>query len=201
MRTSILAIAIVVLALSNCAFAQTSPGFGAWLDSLDFKELKKRAMQHDTTLDFSELRFAFTKTRSYDPYGNKIDKLEDKMRIAANKGDFEECLGSARKIIDREFTNVRAHFYAAISCDSTNMPHAAEFHRWIWTKLLHSILSSGDGKSPQTAYVVISIAEEYRVLQARGLQLLQQALIEDSIGAFDALTAISVENQTDTSVI
>lgn len=201
MHRCILVIVLTVVFLANCAIAQTTSDFATWLDSLDFKELKKRAMQHDTTLDFTALRFAFTKTRSYDPYGNKIDKLEDKMRRAMDEGNFEECLKNARKIVDKEFTNIRAHFFASVSCDSTGMPHVAEFHRWVWTNLIGSIISSGDGISPQTAYVVISIDEEYRILQAKGLQLLLQALVEDSTGAFDVFTAVDVENQRDTTQI
>ena len=59
--------------------------------------------------------------------------------------------------------------------------------------LLDSILASGDGKTPQGAFVVISIAEEYATLGALRLQPTQQALVE---GDIDAITARADDGST-----
>ncbi len=56
--------------------------------------------------------------------------------------------------------------------------------RW-YRGLVESVLASGDGKSPQTAFTVISVGEEYAILRALNLRVESQALIE---GHIDALT-------------
>lgn len=56
--------------------------------------------------------------------------------------------------------------------------------------LLDAIYSSGDGRSIETAYVVIKVADEYELLADLKLSCTKQALIEDT----DLLT-ISTQNQ------
>jgi hypothetical protein len=52
--------------------------------------------------------------------------------------------------------------------------------------LLASILRSGDGKTEETAWVVISVAEEYAVLHAFGLRRRSQALIAGRLDRIEA---------------
>jgi hypothetical protein len=53
--------------------------------------------------------------------------------------------------------------------------------------LVKSVLGSGDGKSPETAFVVIAIEEEYSVLAAFSLTLVSQALVNLGGSAFDRM--------------
>ncbi len=50
-----------------------------------------------------------------------------------------------------------------------------------------SVLTSGDGETPETAYVVISIPEEYSVMRALRFDYESQLLLD---GGIDALTAV-----------
>ena len=54
--------------------------------------------------------------------------------------------------------------------------------RW-FHGLVDSILDSGDGKTKETAFVVISVPEEYSFLRAFGLAVKEQALVDDRIDA------------------
>jgi hypothetical protein len=56
---------------------------------------------------------------------------------------------------------------------------------------LDSILSSGDGRSHETAFVVIDISEEYDVLRRLGLQPAGQRLSFHKSGICDVLTVIT----------
>src|SRR5690606_34167972 len=50
-----------------------------------------------------------------------------------------------------------------------------------------SILASGDGKTPKTAYKVISIPEEYMTLWRLGLVVEEQSLVESDGRQYDAM--------------
>lgn len=63
--------------------------------------------------------------------------------------------------------------------------------------LIKSILSSGDGKSPNTPYVTISIGEEYAVLRWRDFQPKQQALLKGT-PQLDALTVTDEKGNEET---
>ena len=53
--------------------------------------------------------------------------------------------------------------------------------------ILDSILESGDGNSPESAYVVINIIEEYAVLDHFGLRLSSQSLLNKDGRVYDVI--------------
>jgi hypothetical protein len=53
--------------------------------------------------------------------------------------------------------------------------------------LIDSIRSSGDGKSPATAWVVISVDEEYAVLRALGFKPSGQSLLRQNGHSYDVM--------------
>ncbi len=53
--------------------------------------------------------------------------------------------------------------------------------------ILDSILDSGDGTSPETAYVVINIIEEYAVLDHFGLRISNQSLLNKDGKVYDLI--------------
>jgi hypothetical protein len=59
------------------------------------------------------------------------------------------------------------------------------YHRMVYYGLLTSIVTSGDGKTPQTAYKVISVDEEYTVLNHIGAKLIMQSLVKGPCDAMD----------------
>jgi Domain of unknown function (DUF4919) len=71
-----------------------------------------------------------------------------------------------------------------------------DFHKAVYLGLVNSILDSGDGKTPDTAYVVISTHEEYVTLRALGLQPAGQALSNAGVHAFDIMTATDPKTKT-----
>ena len=49
---------------------------------------------------------------------------------------------------------------------------------------MQSVMQSGDGLTPKTAFMVISVAEEYSVLREFGAEVIEQSLID---GPFDKM--------------
>jgi hypothetical protein len=54
-------------------------------------------------------------------------------------------------------------------------------------RLLDSILASGDGRSPETAFHVFQVKEEYVVLKYFRLNMVQQELLEQGVQHFDLM--------------
>ena len=75
----------------------------------------------------------------------------------------------------------------------------AEFHKYIYEQLVKSITDSGDGKSPETAFIVIEVHEEYVVLESDGDQDFAEIAVTDAKGghSYDELVVDdSVTNKT-----
>jgi hypothetical protein len=84
--------------------------------------------------------------------------------------------------------DMRAHYYTAIALEETGNEVEAG-HHLRWAKgLMDSLVASGDGKSPKTAYETISVAEEYDALYFFGLEKKSQALVSGPIMC-DLITA------------
>jgi len=57
--------------------------------------------------------------------------------------------------------------------------------------IVDSIIQSGDGKTPKTAYKAISVNEEYAVLGSLSLKLVKQKLIKKNGSSYDKMTVKS----------
>lgn len=57
------------------------------------------------------------------------------------------------------------------------------------SKYIAKIISSGDGKAPDSAYKVGSVDEEYEIIKALGLTPKLQALVVKKKKSYDLLTA------------
>ena len=70
-------------------------------------------------------------------------------------------------------------------------PEQATCHQCILKELIKSIHNSGDGESPATAFIVISIAEAYFLLERiSGLQVQIQVLVEEQGHWYDKITGV-----------
>lgn len=84
--------------------------------------------------------------------------------------------------------DIDAHIVKSIALKALGRIPESEHHvRW-FRGLVDSILASGDGRTPATAFVVISVAEEYSLLRVFGMRRTQQTLTSDRI---DALSVVS----------
>ena len=156
----------------------------------DYAQLLERVKNLDQTVDFTELRMAFTETGSYDPYGPSSSLLRQ-MYNAFGDQKFQQAIELAEKALEKDYVCPDAHKVASLSYKSLGNEKKSEYHRVIAEKLFDSIRKSGDGKSMETAMVVITTGEEYFVLREMGLNVTGQALMRKDKHSFDRLTAVS----------
>ncbi len=82
----------------------------------------------------------------------------------------------------------RVHMWAYSDAKQIGDTSRMDMHKRWYQGLIGSVLKSGDGKTPETAWKTISIAEEYAVLQFFGLARTAQALLTHP-AKVDKLTA------------
>jgi hypothetical protein len=58
---------------------------------------------------------------------------------------------------------------------------------------MESVLKSGDGRTPESAYTVISTDEEYAFLGVLGLKMKTQSLIKVKNSSYDLLEVVDKE--------
>jgi hypothetical protein len=187
------------LLLFSCAF---SAGFMNAQDASkganSYEALVDRAKNKDQTLDFRQLRFAYA-----DSTGPKADTDEDKkaMMKAMREKDFVAVIKHADVVLASNYADMDAHFVEYVAHKERNEDDPASLHKFIFQGLLNSIVDSGDGKSPETAYVVIDVHEEYVVLHFMGVGMPKsQSYLHKNGHAYDAIVFIDPKTNEERTV-
>lgn len=119
-------------------------------------------------VDWVQLRALYVETSFYDPYGGAqtiwygLQQLGQQV-LEDPKGP---ALGKYREMLSHHFAHYRSHLQAIDLANKAgnSAPVNKAFHEAALRGILRSVLSSGDGKTPETAYHVIDPAEEQMVL-------------------------------------
>ncbi len=188
-RKSIFIIACLFL-LQLAVAAQEPPA------KVSYETLLEKVKKQDPAVNFKDLRVAFTETKAYSPYGG--DSENRKAMFAALKAEeFEKALTASEKVLASNYLDINAHFVAFAANKRLGLSEKADYHRYVFENLLKSISDSGNGKTMETAFLVISTDEEYALFNFMGLRPAGQALIEDKGHHYDKMTAVDPKtNQT-----
>jgi len=142
----------------------------------------------DLTIDFKALRLASIKQPSNPTVS--ISDCRKGMVKAFNDKNYEKAAEYAGMILDENFAYIEAHLAAAAAYKQMKEPEKEKFHRDIADGLIKSIQDSGDGKSRKTAYVVVSVTEEYTLLKVLGLKPKKQSLTGEDGHKYDMLEVV-----------
>jgi hypothetical protein len=144
----------------------------------------------NSAIDYQALRYARAELPGYNPYEGLADPDKGDMFRALAGGNLDRVVTLANAIIERDYTDLVAHAALATVFERRGRRQEAVFERAVADGLLSSIQDSGDGMTPETAYVVISVSEEYTVLGAGGAQVTKQSLLQTARGPVDALEIV-----------
>ena len=161
---------------------------GSWTQDSDasYRALAEKAKAGDRSIDFRALRLACSNASKCDARGDSKDLLA--MHRAAKARDYKLSLKLAEKLIAAGFPNIEAHAACAEAYAALNDPEKAKFHHAITAGLIQSILSTGDGKTKETAFEVIGTYEERIVMTVLGLPPFgRQGLIPGKPHSYDVL--------------
>lgn len=135
----------------------------------DFKALVTAAEDGDPGVDFTIMREAYAQIPEYDPYGTKTIQLMRDGEAAYLAKDCKTALVKFAAAIALNFTLSDAHSLSADCLEKQGDKKGEAREDAIAQGLFYSILASGDGGSPDTAFQVVTRHEEAVVLAVEGL--------------------------------
>ena len=178
-RTRLLLVAVCLLSLPVLLGAK---------DPSEYARLLSALKAGNTSIDYARLRLSYVAS-SERKKAKDTSAKERAMSKALEARDFAAALKNAEVVLDSEYVNLDAHFVAFIANRELGNAEKAEFHKAVFRGLVDSIRNSGDGKSPEKAWVIISVHEEYVVLRAMGMRPSGQSLMMAKGHAYDVMKA------------
>ena len=178
MRLSLLCVAALAVSWSTIAFAADAP---------KYEDLVVRAEQGDATLDYTELRLSYAVSDGYDPYATQTRPLFSAAWTAFTAKDCTTAVASARAMFKINFVTIPMHFLVSDCLGQVGDSAGADRENAIARGLAQSLLASGDGKSPATAYTVVTLSEEGFVLSMLGFKEEKQSLLSADGHQYDLL--------------
>ena len=155
-----------------------------------YESLLERVKKQDSTVDFTALRMAYFDS----PKHKWTDSdLRSAMFKALGDKSYDKAIDTAGKILTENYLDIDAHLISAIVSKRKNDQERQKLHDFVGKGLFRSILASGDGKSPETAYVVISVDEEYSFLRIQGLRTQEQSLVPLNGHHYDVMKVVSAD--------
>jgi hypothetical protein len=154
---------------------------------VSYEELVQAALRDPDSVDYPELRLAYRSWSGYDPYGlgPAGEVTYQKVHLALRVGDVAGLIVALSAHLENQVTDIRAQQLAATAYERLGGGVTASIHRKIAQGLADSILQWGDAQSFQTAYHVLTIAEEYAVLEILGIKPRSKSLCHDQGFQFD----------------
>lgn len=153
--------------------------------SPDYNTLVKQLKSNDKLVDFTALRYSYTKTADYNPYSP--DDKKRAMFEALDNGEFEKAIKHAQAVLEKNYVDMDAHFVCRIAYRETKNTEKQRFHEFVVKGLADSIYDSGNGQTPETAFVVISTDEEYFFLKIYGFKVIYQRLVKINALNYDEM--------------
>lgn len=160
-----------------------------------YDALLAQAKKAEGAVDYKSLRFAFFETANYNPLAGMI--IQRNLWGLVNQGNFAEAAKQAEATLEKNYVDVNAHMVAYVAHRELKDEGKSKLHRRWADGLLESIKSGGDGKSPDTAWHVISISEEYAVMRSMNLRATGQSLINANGHAYDAMKTVDPQSNTE----
>jgi len=189
-------LSVVFIAMS--VSAQTAQDAPKPAEKSKYDVLIEKVKQKDPSVNFTELRHAFYESANYNPYAPMMTYRP--LNAALAQKNYEEVLKIAESVFAKNFVEVNAHMAAQIAYQETGNAERAQFHKFMADGLLNSIKSTVDGKSPATAFEVISINEEYGLVRSLKLRPIKQALVNDKDHFYDALTVVDPQTNQESTI-
>ena len=125
--------------------------------------------------DFTKFRMAYAARPDFEPMW-KVDDQRDALLEAYKAKDYKKVVELSKPWLERVPVDADTHFIRAQALKKLGDWAGFSYHWHCFYGLIHSIASSGDGKTPKTAFKVISVAEEYYLLDEIGAELIEQTL-------------------------
>ncbi len=154
----------------------------------DYAALVTAAQDGDPGTDYTAMRQAYAMISSYDPYGEKTNTLMRDGQAAYVAKDCKTALEKFRAAIALDFTISDAHALAADCLEQAGDKTGEKREEAIAQGLFDSLIISGDGESPDTAFRIVTLHEEEVMLAVAGLNGTGRTLLTTEQGPVDKIS-------------
>ena len=192
MKRSLLVICTILFFIPALARAQADTVYGVTPEDSAYLELVVEALANPDSVDYTPVRLAYTKTSFCTPTIGDADMISA-MRKAYMEGRYNDAILYGEKIVKGHFVNSRAHMTLDMAYEKIGEQEKASFYYLVAYGLIQSILASGDGESPKTAYHVISLSEENVITDVLGYKVDKQSFTEQKGSSFHQLEVTNVK--------
>jgi hypothetical protein len=154
-----------------------------------YPKLEQRFVDSDSTLrkeDFYLLYYGGVFSKNYTP--QEITEKEKVIRLANYSGEYLQAYELADSLLKIYPVSIQAYFEKAYACHNLKRFDEEEYNRKRYKLFIKIILSSGDGKSLETAWHVNLMNDEYEVLQYLQLLSIEETEIEYSGKVYDVIS-------------
>ena len=158
-----------------------------------YDDLLAKLNSGDTKIDYKTLRLAYAERKDADPFGAD-HKQRMNMNAAVLEGRCKDALTLADKILKSTYLSPDAHIAESLCHRTLGDAARSDLHRSVYLGIINSILSEGDGRKPETAYIVITIEEEYAVAKALGITVWGESFERSAGHIFNVLRGTSTKN-------
>jgi hypothetical protein len=187
----------VAFCLLNCVLVSAAFGLdSAKVAQAKYDALKAKVQSGDVNIDWRDIRLDAVVADvdgEFDWHKANTDGV-----AAFNAGDYKTALLKGQEIIQHNLANGDGHFLAMVSLKHLGKQEETAREKLIVDKILQSILSSGDGKTADTAWFTVSTSEEYFVIRSLGLRPKSQSLVNKGEHSFDEMTAVGEDGKETT---
>jgi hypothetical protein len=153
--------------------------------------------QHDPAdADYASLRAAYAESDDYAPYVHDQEHL-DALRAALPVRNLDAALDAIDGLLDHNYLDIEAHMAADYIYTLLGDQVQSAYHRTFARGLIDAIFATGNGVTFDTAFVVLSIPEEYLVMRLLGFRATGQRLVQHEEHWFDVLSAQRNDDEPD----
>jgi len=185
----------LIFALSGAAWAEEPPPSGNVPSAALYSKLVEKARNGDTDTNYTALRLSYAQSDGYDPYSTRTHPLFEDTWQALNAKDCAAAIAKSNELLRIDFTRIVIHALRSDCFEQLGDAANASRESAIGRGLAASLLSSGDGKSPSSAYVVVTLNEEGFVLHQLGVRQKQQSLVSDGGHEYDLVSGTDKTGQ------
>lgn len=173
------ALVLTVMMLQTVAAAADPAG--------DYAALVTAAKDGDPGTDYTAMRQAYAMIAEYDPFGDKTNTLMRDGQAAYVAKDCKTALEKFRAAIALDFTLSDAHALSADCLEQAGDKAGEVREEAIAQGLFNSLISSGDGNSPATAFRIVTMHEEGVILAVAGVNGTKKTVITTDQGPVEKI--------------
>lgn len=167
-------------------------------ESSAYDHLVGRLRAGDTLVDYTAARMAYTKTPQYKPYPVRWEGYQA-MYAALEREKYAELRRLADSILSTNYVDPDAHLGAMSAALHMGDTSRGQFHGAVYRGLIRSI-GARSGRTLDSAIIVITLQEEYALLQARGLERTTVAMFQCGRSMCEQMEVIDSRSRT-TSIL